>query len=110
MPYCSVEDVQAVVDTDMEAQEIEDLITEISDFMDNMYDTGSLSTRFKRGLCRRMTQLDVMLKDPNSRTIAEYREDRSIALRILQQNLNEWKKAASSGVTFQVSYEPIDQV
>lgn len=94
MAYCTAAQVKAVVDTDMADAEVTELIEETDAWMDLMLPTGSLNATVLRLISRTGTAYRVMLKDPNSRSLGEYSEDRGKALDHLA---NMWGKMLSSG-------------
>jgi len=105
--YCNVDDVQAIVDTDMETAEIQDLIDETDAFMDLKLDTGSLAAMVKRGISRTWTAYKVMLKDPASERIADLSADRTTNLKLLKDEYMEMMAAASGGIAFKMTSSPI---
>jgi len=105
MAYCTVDQVRAIVDTDMADDEISELIDEIDAEMDLDLPTGSLSATILQMISRRKTALDVFLKDPNSSGAGEYREDRGKAIEMLRNRINEIEVKVAGGITFVVGYE-----
>lgn len=109
MGYCNVEDVQAVVDTDMETHEIQDLIDETDVFMDLKLNTGSLGDMVKRAISRTWTAYRVMLKDPASETLDGHSESRAVNLKRLEAMYKEMivDASTSGGIVFKMTSSPI---
>ena len=81
--FCTVDDVKSVVDTDMSDDEVNVLIDIISAVMTSTLNTGGVDSQILRGICQSWTALRVMLKDPASRSLGQYREDRAKTLDML---------------------------
>lgn len=102
MGYCQVEDVQAIVDTDMEIAEIQDLIDETDAIMD-LSISSSASAMVLRAISRTGTAYKVMLKDPASQTVGGvYTDNRTENLRLLRADYMDMMDKASSGIAFLV--------
>jgi hypothetical protein len=84
--YCTIDDVRAVVDSDMLDVEIEVLIDIATAMIKNM--VTSADAQILRGICQTWVALRVMLKDPASRRLGEYAEDRTETLRMLRSELS----------------------
>ena len=110
MAYCTVDQVRAIVDSDMSDDEILGLIAEVDAEMDLTLPTGSLSLIILQMISRRKTALDVFLKDPNSTGAGEYREDRGKTLEMLRQRIEKLEIAIDGGITFVVGYESLDEI
>jgi len=100
-----VDQVRAIVDTDMVDSDISEIIDEVSAEMDLVLPTSSLSSTILQAICRRKAALDVFLKDPNASSAGEYREDRGQAIENLRRRIRELELAADGGLTFVVAYE-----
>lgn len=98
MAYCTPAQVQMVVDSDMAVAEITELIAESQAFMDLTLDTGALSAIINQAICRLWTAISVMEKDPNSRRLGEYAEDRDVQLRMLRDRLDWYMRMADGGI------------
>ena len=84
--YCTIDDVRSIVDSDMTDPEISILIDIISAFITNMIDL-SIGAQALRGVCMTWTAYRVMLKDPNSRSLGEYSEQRERTLEMLWEQV-----------------------
>jgi len=109
-PYCTVDQVRAIVDSDMSDDEILGLIAEVDAEMDLTLPTGGLTVIILQMISRRKTALDVFLKDPNSTGAGEYREDRGKTLEMLRQRIEKLEIAIDGGITFVVGYEGLDEI
>lgn len=108
MGYAKVEDVRAIVDTDMEDHEINDLIDESDAFIDLMVvGAGAIVLR---AVSRTWTAYKVMRKDPASQRIGPYSEDRAENLKLLKAEYEDLLAAAEAagGVTLVVGKAPIE--
>ena len=103
-PYCTFAQVQAIVDSDMAAADITELIEETDAFMDYTMDTGSMPVFVLRLISRTMTAIRCFLKDPNARSLGDYSEDRAAALKKLNEELDWYITGASGGMTFRYGY------
>jgi len=88
MSYCTPTDVLSIVDTDMSEAEVDVLIDVLSAGMTATLDTGSMDAQLLRGICMTWCAYRVMLKDPDSRRIGEYAEDRAETLKLLKGELD----------------------
>lgn len=98
MAFCSAARVEAVVDTDMSTAEITDLITETQALMVMTLDTGTLNATVLQAICRLWTAISVMEKDPNSRRLGEYSEDRRDQIKTLRERLDWYMRIADGGI------------
>jgi len=101
MGYCNVEDVQAIVDTDMEIAEIQDIIDEVDAFIDIDVPAGT-NDMILRAISKTWAAYRVMLKDPASERIADLSSDRSTNLKLLKADYLEMIATASGGIAFLV--------
>ncbi len=107
MGYSNVEDVQAIVDTDMEVAEIQDLIDEVDAFIDVQLPAG-VHAMILRAISKTWAAYRVMLKDPASERIADLSSDRSTNLKLLKAEYTDMlKKATGSGIVFTMTSSPI---
>ena len=104
IPYCTLGQVRAICDTDIEDAEITELIEETDAAMDLRLDTSSLGTTINRMISRTWTGYRCMLKDPNATGLGEYSEDRAVTLKLLKEELDGYIMSASGGITFKYGY------
>ena len=107
MSYCTTNDVLAVVDTDMTASEIDVLIDIYSAVMTAVIPTGSLDSQILRGICQTWCAYRVMLKDPNSRSIGGYSENRTETLSRLKGELDMMLGIGGGGISFTAACEDL---
>jgi len=107
--YCNVDDVQAIVDTDMETAEIQDLIDETDAFIDVKIDSASTHSKILRAISKTWTAYRVMLKDPASESLDGHSENRADNLKRLESMYKEMlvDSTASSGIAFKMTSSPI---
>ena len=103
MGYCNVEDVTAIVDTDMETAEIQDIIDEVDAFIDIELPAGT-NSYILRAVSKTWAAYRVMLKDPASDKIGDLSSNRTTNLKLLKAEYLEMidTAAASSGLAFRV--------
>ncbi len=104
MGYCNVDDVQAIVDTDMEVANIQDLIDEVDALMATKITVASVDSKILRAISRTWTAYRVMLKDPASETLDGHSESRRDNLARLEAMYKEMlvDVSTSSGLAFLV--------
>ena len=108
MSYCVANDVLAIVDTDMTALEITDLIDRTDARIDLILDSGSTPALILEDISATWTALRVMLKDPNARSLGEYSERRDKALQMLKDEINELIAMANGGgISFTAASESL---
>lgn len=108
MSYSNVEDVKAIVDTDMEIAEIQDIIDEVDAFMDVTLPAGT-NAMILRAVSKTWAAYRVMLKDPASERIADLSADRSTNLKLLKAEYTDMlKKASGSSIVFKMTSSPIE--
>ena len=105
MAYCTSVDVLSRVDTDMTAGEITTLIQESDAWLDLKTNMVALTVPMQRLLSVTLSSVRVMLKDPSSRALGDYSEDRGAALLKLNAMLDEMLKDATGGIGLKYSYE-----
>ena len=98
MAFCTLAEVRAIVDSDVTDAEITSLINEVDAIMTLTLDTGSINPLVLQGISRRWTAYNIMLKDPNSRSIGEYSENRGEALKQLWAQVEYWMSIADGGI------------
>lgn len=105
--YCAVNDVRAVLDSDVTDAEIDVIIDIVSAMITNM--VGSADSQILRGICQSWSAYRCMLKDPNARSLGEYSERREDTLkRLWEQVLFMIKHAtATGGVNVVVAMDPV---
>lgn len=97
--YCNVDDVKAVVDTDMEDEFIKDLIDETDAWIDAAVPAAA-SAVVKRGISRWKTAYFVALKDPKAQRIGELSMDRGDVLKHYKEAYEVLVAAATDGITY----------
>ena len=102
--YSTAVQVMAIVDTDMTAPEVTELIEETDAWMDLKLPTG-IDPFVLRMISRTWTAVRVMLKDPTARSLGDYSEDREASLLKLNKMLDEMLKDAGGGIGLRYSYE-----
>lgn len=107
MAYCTSADVLAIVDSDMSAVEITDLIARTDVRINMALDEGSLAALFLEDLSATWTALRVMLKDPNARGLGEYSERREITMKMLKDEIDEMMSIGSGGIAFVPAVEKL---
>jgi len=105
MAYSTAAQVMAIVDTDMSVAEVTELIEETDAWMDLKLPTATMNAFVLRMISRTWTAVRVMLKDPNSRELGDYSEDREASLLKLNSMLDEMLKDAGGGIGLRYSYE-----
>jgi len=108
MPYCVVNQVRAVCDTDITDAEITELIEESDWVIDSRITAGSISAIGYRRLSRTMTAYMCMLKDPNAIGLGDYSHSRDVALKLLKAEVDASFKVAQGGAGFTVAIAPIE--
>ncbi len=100
MPYSTVADVRSIVDTDCEDAEITNIITWVDALIDLTIDSGSAGAVYLEALSATWSAYRCMLKDPNSRSLGEYSEDRAKALEFLKEELDFMLAISGEGFNF----------
>ena len=108
MSYCNIDDVQAVVETDMEPHSIQDLIDETDAIMALELDVASLGATVLKAISRTCTAYKVMLKDPASKSIEGESESRIENIRQLKDLCAKYTNAASGGIAFTMTSSSIE--
>ncbi len=109
MGYSNVEDVQAIVDTDMEVANIQDLIDEVDALMATKITVASVDSKILRAISRTWTAYRVMLKDPASESLDGHSENRRDNLARYETMYKEMLHDASAtgGIAFTLTSSPI---
>ena len=104
MGYCNVEDVQAIINTDMKVAEIQTLIDMVDAFIALKIDVSSVGTLILFGISQAWSAYRVMLKDPTSERIGDISSDRKANLMALKAEYMEMidDAIASGGLAFSV--------
>lgn len=100
MSYSTVDDVRAIVDTDVTDSEIVRLINRTDIRIQQTVNYGALNALSLEDLSATWTAYRVMLKDPNSRSLGEYSENRSKALEYLKSEIDDMISMAGGGIAF----------
>ena len=108
MAYSTAAQVMAIVNTDMIAADVTELIEETDAWMDLKLPTGTMNAFILRMISRTWTAVRVMLKDPNARELGDYSEDREASLLKLNAMLDEMIKDSSGGIGLRYSYERLN--
>ena len=108
MSYSNIDDVQAIVETDMETHAIQDLIDETDALMALKLDVATINATVLRAISRTCTAHRVMLKDPASTRKGEDSESRIENLKQLKALCMEMTAAASGGIAFTMTSSPIE--
>lgn len=88
MAYSTSADVLSIVDTDMSAVEVTNIITWVDAVIDKRIDTGSQTAAYLENLSATYAAWRVMLKDPDARSLGEYSENRATALKLLKDEVD----------------------
>ena len=107
MAYCTTNDVLAIVDTDMTAAEIVDLINRTDVRINMSVNQGSLNALFLEDLSATWTALRVIGKDPDARGLGEYRESRKGTIKLLQDEIADMIALAGGGISFTAASESL---
>ena len=107
MSYCSVDDVEAIVDTDMGPNIIQGIIDEVDAFIAVKVNVASTDSKILRAISRTWTAYRVMLKDPAAKSKEGESENRAENLRHLKAMYLEMIAAASGGIAFSMTSSPI---
>lgn len=101
MAYSTSAEVLTLVDTNLtdDTGQITALIVETDALMDLKLSTGSLGAAVLSAISRLWTAYRIMLKDPDSRRIGEYAEDRATALKLIKAELDFYMAAAGGGIS-----------
>lgn len=110
MGYSNVDDVQAIVDTDMEIAEIQDIIDEVDALMALKITVAGVDSKVLRAISRTWTAYRVMLKDPGSESLDGHSENRTDNMKRLEAMYKEMLVDASSsgGIVFKMTSSPIE--
>ena len=98
MAYATTADVLAIVDTDMTALEVSDLIDRTDVRIGMSINVGTTNALFLEDLSTTWTALRVMLKDPNARGLGEYSERRDVTMRMLKEEIEDMLELAGGGI------------
>jgi hypothetical protein len=89
----------------MSDAEISSLIAQISALMDLKLDTGGTNALVLKSICALWTSFRVFLKDPSSQKLGEYSGDRSFALKMIRDELDDLIQVAGGGASFRYGFE-----
>lgn len=104
MSYVTIDQVRAIVDTDITNAELVTIIEGTDAIMDLKLDTGSIGAHVLRLISRTWTAYRCMLKDPNASGVGEYSEDRDASLKMLKGQLDEYLSIADGGISFRYDF------
>ena len=107
MAYCTFSDVKAIVDTDMEDAEITKLINRTDVRINMTVDQGTLNALFLEDMSTTWTALRVLLKDPHSFGLGEYRENRDVTIKMLKDEIDDMIELSSGGIAFTAASESL---
>lgn len=107
MVYSTADQVKAIVSTNMLDADVLSLIAETDAYLDSILNTGALSDTIKQLLSRHYTAYRVMLRDPNSRSLGGYSEQRGVALNLMKQEFDTLVAAFSGGMSFTAAAEEL---
>jgi len=100
LAYTTFAQVKAVVSTNITDANVTDLITESDAYLDATLDTGTYSAIQLQMLSRIYTAYRCMLRDPNSRSLGGYSENRGVTMRLMKEEFNALAKAFEGGGSF----------
>ncbi len=100
MGYSDVSDVKAIVDTDMEDEDIQFLIDETDAIIDLM--VSGVGATVLRAISRTWTAYKVMLKDPASERMGPYSDSRIENIKSLREEYKGMISTAEGGISFVV--------
>ena len=105
MPYCTEDQVRAIVDTHISDAAIIELIEETDWWIDQRVTSGSISAIGYRKLSRAMTAYTIMLRYPTSQGLGEYSHDWGDVLKLLRDEIDDiLATAAGDGMMFKYGY------
>lgn len=106
MSFCTAAQVLSIVDSDMSSAEVTELIARTDARIKLKIDTTSTPSNltaaewadFLEDLSATWTGLRVMLKDPTSEGLGEWRGDRSDTIKMLREEISDMLKAGGGGI------------
>lgn len=109
MAYSNVDDVTALVDTDMGPNIIQTIIDEVDDFIALKIDVSAVTAPILRAISRTWTVYRVMLKDPAAKSKEGVSDNRTENLRHLKALYLEMLADASTHgrIVFKMTSSPI---
>ena len=107
MPFCTEDQVRAIVDTDITDSELIELIEDVDAQMILTIAGGGPNVTIRRSISRIWTAYRCMLKDPDAQALGEYSQDRGEALGRMKDELDVMIKAAGGGIAFTAYTSPI---
>lgn len=108
MSHCTVDDVEAIVDTDMGPNIIQSLIEEVDALIAMKLTVSGVATNVLRAISRTWTAYRVMLKDPAAQSREGETDNRTENLRHLKAMYMEMLADASGGIAFTMTSSPIE--
>ena len=106
MGFCVVEDVRAILDSDVTDSEIDGLIDECGAMIEAKVGTTP-DPLILRAINRTWAAYRCMLKDPEAQTLGEYRGDRTMGIQLMRKDFMDWLKIAGGGTAFSYGYEAV---
>ena len=100
-------DVRAIVDTDITDLEISDLIDRTDARIDYTLDSGAIPALVLEDLSATWTAYRCMLKDPDAIKLGELSTDRSTAIKLLKDEVDNILTLAGGGVSFTPAVETL---
>lgn len=107
MAFVTEPEVRMIVDTNMANASITDLITGIQALQILVLTGGGPNATVRKEICRLWTAIRVMLKDPEAAGLGEYSENRTYALKKLNEHLRNMIRIAGGGIAFKAHISPI---
>ena len=95
------------MDTDITDAEITELITESDAFINVLTPYGSLSATILQMLSKLYTAYRCMMKDPNSRKIGDYSEDRATTMKLMKAEFDGLVTVFNGGISFKAASESL---
>ena len=106
MAYSTVDDVRALIDTDVTDAEITRIIVR-SDALINLLVPSSTNALILEELSVNRTTYRCMLKDAEAFKLGDYDEDRKETLKLLREEFYGIVNAANGGISFTATVESL---
>ena len=107
MSYCTVDDVRAIIDSDVTDAEIVNLINRTDVRINMSINAGAANALFLADLSSTWTSYRVGLKDPNARGLGEYSERRDVTMKMLKDEIDDMISLADGGIAFTAASESL---
>jgi len=95
------------VDTNLNDAQITNIITWADDWVAKHVDVGTATAVFLENISATYAAYRVMLKDPNSRKLGEYAEERGVMIKLLKDELDDLLSSAGGGISFIAAVETL---